>query len=101
METPGASTTLSDLHRPTPLLWLSCERCQHHAPLVPSPSSAGPRRVERCVARARSLHRLRPQGRFHPTTGMERRDVGCYDQRSLESAVILVCPCREKPFAFY
>jgi hypothetical protein len=29
-----ATTTLGDLHRATPWLWLNCERCQHHAPLA-------------------------------------------------------------------
>ena len=29
-----AQTTLGDLHRATPWLWLHCERCQHHAPLA-------------------------------------------------------------------
>jgi hypothetical protein len=34
MKTPRANTTLGDLHRTTPWLWLNCERCQHHAPLA-------------------------------------------------------------------
>ena len=34
MKTPRATTTLGDLHRATPWLWLNCERCQHHAPLA-------------------------------------------------------------------
>jgi hypothetical protein len=34
MTTPRALTTLGDLHRATPWLWLNCERCQHHAPLA-------------------------------------------------------------------
>jgi hypothetical protein len=34
MRTPRATTTLGDLHRATPWLWLNCERCQHHAPLA-------------------------------------------------------------------
>jgi hypothetical protein len=29
-----ARTTLGDLHRATPWLWLHCEKCQHHAPLA-------------------------------------------------------------------
>ena len=27
-----ARTTLGDLHRATPWLWLHCEKCQHYAP---------------------------------------------------------------------
>jgi hypothetical protein len=34
MKTPRPTTTLGDLHRATPWLWLNCERCQHHAPLA-------------------------------------------------------------------
>jgi hypothetical protein len=34
MKPPRANTTLGDLHRATPWLWLNCERCQHHAPLA-------------------------------------------------------------------
>jgi hypothetical protein len=34
MKMPRATTTLGDLHRATPWLWLNCERCQHHAPLA-------------------------------------------------------------------
>jgi hypothetical protein len=29
-----ANTTLGDLHRATPWLWLNCERCRHNAPLA-------------------------------------------------------------------
>jgi hypothetical protein len=28
-----AQTTLGDLHRATPWVWLNCEKCPHHAPL--------------------------------------------------------------------
>ena len=31
---PKAQTTLGDLHRATPWLWLHCEKYQHYAPLV-------------------------------------------------------------------
>jgi hypothetical protein len=34
MKTPHATTTLGDLHRATPWLWLNCEHCQHYAPLA-------------------------------------------------------------------
>jgi hypothetical protein len=34
VETPRANTTLGDLHRATPWLWLHCEKCQHYAPLA-------------------------------------------------------------------
>ena len=34
MKTPRATTTLGDLHRATPWLWLHCEKCQHYAPLA-------------------------------------------------------------------
>ena len=34
MKTLRATTTLGDLHRATPWLWLNCEQCQHHAPLA-------------------------------------------------------------------
>jgi hypothetical protein len=34
MKTPRANTTLGDLHRATPWLWLHCEKCQHYAPLA-------------------------------------------------------------------
>jgi hypothetical protein len=33
-KTARATTTLGDLHRATPWLWLNCEHCQHHAPLA-------------------------------------------------------------------
>jgi hypothetical protein len=29
-----ANTTLGDLHRATPWVWVYCERCQHHGPLA-------------------------------------------------------------------
>jgi hypothetical protein len=32
--TVRARTTLGDLHRATPWVWLNCEKCPHHAPLV-------------------------------------------------------------------
>ncbi len=28
-----ATTTLGDLHRATPWVWVFCEKCLHHAPL--------------------------------------------------------------------
>jgi hypothetical protein len=34
MRIPRANTTLGDLHRATPWLWLYCEKCQHYAPLA-------------------------------------------------------------------
>ena len=55
METPGASTTLSDLHRPTPLLWLSCERCQHHAPLARAVAGIGWAATRRAMCCASAL----------------------------------------------
>jgi len=30
----GAKTTLGDLHRTTPWVWLHCESCQHYSPLA-------------------------------------------------------------------
>jgi hypothetical protein len=33
MKPARANTTLGDLQRVTPWLWLNCERCQHYAPL--------------------------------------------------------------------
>jgi len=30
----GPRTTLGDLQRSTPWVWLWCERCQHHSPLA-------------------------------------------------------------------
>jgi hypothetical protein len=30
----NTNTTLGDLHRATPWVWVYCERCQHHAPLA-------------------------------------------------------------------
>jgi hypothetical protein len=30
----GRRPTLGELQRPTPWVWLWCERCQHHAPLA-------------------------------------------------------------------
>ena len=30
----AVGTTLGDLHRATPLVWLNCEKCPHHAPLA-------------------------------------------------------------------
>jgi hypothetical protein len=55
----AARTTLGDLHRATPWLWLNCERCQHHAPLAcavavirwgPNTSSDKLRQSARCTA---------------------------------------------------
>jgi hypothetical protein len=31
---PGTRATLGDLQRSTPWIWLWCERCQNHSPLV-------------------------------------------------------------------
>jgi hypothetical protein len=33
MKSPRTTTTLGDLHRATPWLWLYCEKCPHSAPL--------------------------------------------------------------------
>jgi hypothetical protein len=32
--TPAARTTLGDLHRATPWLWLYCEKCSHSSPFA-------------------------------------------------------------------
>jgi hypothetical protein len=34
MKPPRATTTLGDLHRATPSLWLYCEKCRHSAPIA-------------------------------------------------------------------
>jgi len=34
MQLPAARTTLGDLHRATPWLWLYCEKCSHSSPLA-------------------------------------------------------------------
>jgi hypothetical protein len=34
MPTMRAQTTLGDLHRATPCVWLNCEKCSHYAPLA-------------------------------------------------------------------
>jgi hypothetical protein len=34
MQSGGPTSTLGDLQRTTPWVWLWCERCQHHAPLA-------------------------------------------------------------------
>jgi hypothetical protein len=56
---PAAETTLGDLHRSTPWIWLWCEWCQHHSPLAcavpvirwgPSISGDRLRQRARCTA---------------------------------------------------
>ena len=53
------TTTLGDLHRATPWLWLYCEKCRHSAPIAcavpvirwgPNTSSDKLRRCARCTA---------------------------------------------------
>jgi len=34
MKRRAVRTTLGDLHRATPWVWLHCERCQHYSPLA-------------------------------------------------------------------
>jgi hypothetical protein len=34
MKRHAARTTLGDLHRATPWIWLHCESCQHYSPLA-------------------------------------------------------------------
>jgi hypothetical protein len=55
----GRRPTLGDLQRATPWIWVSCERCQHYAPLAcavavirwgPNTSSDKLRRCARCTA---------------------------------------------------
>jgi hypothetical protein len=59
MKSPRATTTLGDLHRATPWLWLYCERCRHSAPIAcavpvirrgPDTSSDTLRQCARCTA---------------------------------------------------
>jgi len=59
MKHRAARTTLSDLHRATPWLWLYCERCSHSSPLAcavavirwgAGESSDKRRRSARCTA---------------------------------------------------
>jgi len=61
---PRATTTLDDLHRASPWLWLNCERCQDHAPLACAVAvirwGAG---TSSDVVRQRALHAVRTQGR--------------------------------------
>ena len=66
MKKPRARTTLGDLQRSSPWVWVNCEKCQHHAPW---PSSAGdqPRQCARCTV-------CGPKGATiqHPGCGGER-----------------------------
>jgi len=59
MQLPAARTTLGDLHRATPWLWLYCEKCSHSSPLAcavavirwgTETSSDKLRRSARCIA---------------------------------------------------
>jgi hypothetical protein len=34
MRATEAKTTVGDLHRATPWVWVNCEKCPHHAPLA-------------------------------------------------------------------
>jgi len=60
----AARTTLGDLQRATPWLWLNCERRQHHAPLACAVAVIR-WRVERCAAAAGAVHSLRQQACNH------------------------------------
>ena len=77
MKPPCATTTLGDLHRGTPWLWLNCERCQHHAPLACAVAVIRwGRDASSDILRERALHALRPQGRNAPASRLgqcERR----------------------------
>ena len=59
MKSPRTTTTLGDLHRATPWLWLYCEKCRHPAPIAcavpvirwgPNTSTDKLRRCARCTA---------------------------------------------------
>jgi hypothetical protein len=59
MKPTRATTTLGDLHRATPWLWLYCEKCRHSAPIAcvvpvirwgPDISSDKLRRCARCTS---------------------------------------------------
>jgi hypothetical protein len=56
-----ARTTLGDLHRATPWLWLHCEKCQHHAPLACAVDDhrPGDRVAHQCWLRIHGKHRSR------------------------------------------
>jgi hypothetical protein len=73
-----ARTTLGDLHRATPWVWLNCEKCPHHAPLACAVAVIrwGRWRIERLAAPAGALHALRQQGRDHPASGLGRHAGG-------------------------
>jgi hypothetical protein len=72
MRSTGAATTLGDLQRATPWVWLNCEKCPHHAPLayaVPVirrgavASSDVPRQRARCTARGHKSATVQHPGR--------------------------------------
>jgi hypothetical protein len=60
-----ARTTLGDLHRATPWVWLNCEKCSHHAPLACAVPviRRGANTIERQLPAVRPRHRVRTQGR--------------------------------------
>ena len=72
MKTPRATTTLGDLHRATPWLWLHCEKCHHYAPLACAAPVIrwGAETSSDKTQAMRALHRLREQGRDDPASGL-------------------------------
>ena len=69
-----ARTTLGDLQRSSPWVWLNCEKCPHHAPLACAvPVVRWRADIERQASAMRALHRLRSQRRDAPTPRLGRR----------------------------
>jgi len=73
MPTIRAQTTLGDLHRATPWLWLYCDSPHHAATRLRCPGNPlGRSSIERQATPLRSLHCLRTQGRDYSASRLGR-----------------------------
>jgi hypothetical protein len=74
--TTRACTTLGDLQRSSPWVWLNCERCQHRAPFACAVAVIRwvTGHVERHAAAMRALHRMRSAGRDAAASELGRRE---------------------------